>query len=116
MNNRINTLHEKALRLVYTNKSNLSFYNLLKDEKSVKMYQKNLQILATEIYKVKNGLGPKIMADIFDFVEKPYSLRLNSIMQRQANRKVYFLEQKVYLRLLRNYGNLFRATLKGQNR
>ena len=30
MNNRINTLHEKALRLVYTNKSNLSFDALLK--------------------------------------------------------------------------------------
>ena len=31
MNNRIITLHEKALRLVYTNKSNLSFDDLLKE-------------------------------------------------------------------------------------
>ena len=90
MNNRINTLHEKALRLVYTNKPNLSFDDLLKEDKSVKIHQKNLQILATEIYKVKNDLGPKIMADIFHFVEKPYNLRNNSIMQRQANRTVYF--------------------------
>ena len=30
------------------------------------------------------------MADIFHFVEKPYNLRNNSIMQRQANRTVYF--------------------------
>ena len=30
------------------------------------------------------------MADIFHFVEKPYSLRNNSIIQRQANRAVYF--------------------------
>ena len=89
MNNRINTLHEKALRLVYTNKSNLSFDDLLKG-KSVKIHQKNLQILATEIYKVKNDLGPKIMADLFHFVEKQYNLRNNSIMQRQANRSVYF--------------------------
>ena len=90
MNNRINILHEKALRLVYTNKPNLSFDDLLKEDKSVKIHQKNLQILATEIYKVKNDLGPKIMADIFHFVEKPYNLRNNSIMQRQANRTVYF--------------------------
>ena len=30
------------------------------------------------------------MADIFHFVEKPYNLRNNSIMQRQADRSVYF--------------------------
>ena len=30
------------------------------------------------------------MADIFHFVEKPYNLRNNSIIQRQANRIVYF--------------------------
>ena len=90
MNNRINTLHEKALRLVCTNKSNLSFDDLLKEDKPVKIHQKNLQILATEIYKVTNDLGPKIMADIFHFVEKPYNLRNNSIIQRQANRTLYF--------------------------
>ena len=60
MNNGINALHEKALRLAYTNKSNLSFDDLLKEDKSVKIHQKNLQILATKIYKVKNNLGPKI--------------------------------------------------------
>ena len=30
------------------------------------------------------------MADIFHFVEKPYNLRNNSIIQRQANCSVYF--------------------------
>ena len=30
------------------------------------------------------------MADIFHFLEKPYNLRNNSIIQRQANRRVYF--------------------------
>ena len=90
MNNRINTLHEKALRLVYTNKSNLSFGDLLKEDKSVKIHLKNLQILATEICRVKNDLGSKIIADIFHFVEKPYNLRNNTIIQRQANRTVYF--------------------------
>ena len=45
MNNRINTLHKKALSLVYTNKPNLSFENVLKEVKSIKIHQKNLQIL-----------------------------------------------------------------------
>ena len=88
MNNRTNTLHE---RLVYTNKPNLSFNDLLKEDKSVKIHQKNLQILATEIYKVKIDLGPKIMADIFHFIEKTYNLRNNSIIQSQTNRK-----EKIY--------------------
>ena len=86
MNNRINTLHEKALRLVNTDKPNISFDDLLKED----IHQKNLQILATEIYKVKNDLGSKVMADIFHFVEKPCNLRNNSIIQWQANRTVYF--------------------------
>ena len=90
MTNLINSFHEKVLSLFYTNKPNLSFDDLLKEDKSVKIHQKNLKILATEIYKVKNDLGPKIMADIFHFVEKPYNLRNNSIMQRQANRTIYF--------------------------
>ena len=74
VNNRINTLHQKALRPAYTNKPN----------------QKNWQILATEIYKVKNDLGPKTVADIFHFLEIPYNLRNDSIIQRLANRTDYF--------------------------
>ena len=81
MNKRINTLHEKAIRLIYTNKPNLSFDDLLKEDKSVKINQQNWQILAAEIYKVKNDCGPEIMADIFHFLEKPYNLRNNSIIQ-----------------------------------
>ena len=84
MNNRINTPKEKALRRIYTNKPTLSFDDLLKEDKLVKIQQKNLQILATEIYKVKNDLGPKTVAYIFHFVEKLYNLRNNSIMQMQS--------------------------------
>ena len=106
MNNRIK-LHEKALRLLYTNKPNLSFDKLPKQDKSVKIHQKNLLILATEIYKVKNDLGLKIMADIFHFVEKPYNLRNNSIIQRQANRTVYFGTESIssVAPKIGNYGN-----------
>ena len=95
MNNRINTPPEKALRLVYTNKTNLYFDALLKEDKSVKIHQKNLQILATEIYKLKNDLGPKTMANIFHFVEKPYCLRNNSIIQSKPTAQ-FILERKVY--------------------
>ena len=37
---------------------------------------KNLQYLATDIFKVKNSLSPKIMHNVFNFQEnKSYNLR-----------------------------------------
>ena len=53
LNNRINKIHKRALRLVYKNETFLSFDDLLKRDRSVSIHQKNLQILATEIYKTK---------------------------------------------------------------
>ena len=47
LNNKINRIHERALRLVYQN--NLSFSELLDLENSVTVHQKNLQVLVTEI-------------------------------------------------------------------
>ena len=38
---------------------------LLSKDKSVTAYQRNLQILATEIYKILNELSPDIIQDIF---------------------------------------------------
>ena len=68
LNNKINNLHERALRIVYQDKKS-SFETLLKRDKSVSIHIKNLQYLATEIFKVKNGLCPEIMKEIFIFHE-----------------------------------------------
>ena len=87
MNNRISKIHEKVLRLVYKDKTNLSLDDLLKKDKSVSIHQRNLQTLVIEIYKARNDLGPEIMKDIFHFVQKPYNLRNDSTLQR---RTVYF--------------------------
>ena len=71
-------------------KKNLSLDYLLKKDKSASIHQRNLQILATEIYKARNGLGPEIMKDIFHFVQKPYNLRNDSTLKRRKNGTVYF--------------------------
>ena len=42
------------------------------------VHRKTLQVLVTEIFKVKNNLGPDIMKDVFDFKEPPYNLRSES--------------------------------------
>ena len=87
LNNQINKIHEKALRLVYKNETFLSFDDLLKKDKSVSIQQKNLQILATEICKTKNDLGPKIIKDTFHFIQKPCNLRNDPKLQTRRNRK-----------------------------
>ena len=90
LNNRINKIHERALRLFCKSETFLSFDDLLKRNKSVNIHQKNLQLLATEIYKTKNDLEPKIMKDTFHFIQKPYNLRNDPELQRRRNRTVYY--------------------------
>ena len=50
--NRINHLHERALRIVY-NDNVSTFEKLLGKDNSVTIHVRNLRILATELYKTK---------------------------------------------------------------
>ena len=95
MEHRINKIHEKALRLVYDNSHDLSFEELLTKDKSVSIHQRNLQTLATEIFKVRKGLSPSFMSEIFHFVEKPYKLRNNNILQRKRINTVSYGTQSL---------------------
>ena len=55
MNNRINRIHERSLRIVYKNKQS-TFQELLDRDKSVSVHHSNIRKLAIEIFKVKNNL------------------------------------------------------------
>ena len=85
LNNKVNPMHERALRLVYQN--NLSFSELLHLDNSVTVHQKNLQVLVTEIYRVKNGIAPAIMNDIFELQNPSYNLRSSCNQFRRENVK-----------------------------
>ena len=61
---RINKLHERALRVVYKD-SNLTFEELLEKDNSFTTHQRNLQHLAILMYKVKNNLAPAPVQEIF---------------------------------------------------
>ena len=115
LNKRINKIHERALRLAYKNETFLSFDDLLKRDKSLSIHQKNLQILATEICKTKNDLGPKIMKDTFHFIQKPYNLRNDPELQHTEkpysvlwNRKHIF---EAYIRSANSLG-IFKEKIK----
>ena len=64
LNNRINKIHERALRIVY-NDDLSSFDELLNRDSSFTIHSRNIQALAIEFYKVVNGLSPKIMNQVF---------------------------------------------------
>ena len=60
LNNKINRIHERALRIAY--KDNVStFDELLEMDNSVTVHQRNLQLLMLEIYKTKYDLNPSFM-------------------------------------------------------
>ena len=74
INNKINRVHERALRIVYKDKFS-SFENLPEEDKAVKIHVRNLHILVTELLKVKNGIAPKKISDIFKLSHPTYNLR-----------------------------------------
>ena len=74
LNNRINRLHERALRITYKNPE-LSFDELLVLDKSFNIHHRNLQKLAIELYKVIHNLAPGPMKDIFRLAPNEQNLR-----------------------------------------
>ena len=97
LNERINHIHETTLRIVYKD-FNSSFQELLIKDNSLNIHHRNLQKLVTEIFKVKNSLSPELMNDVFEFIEKPYSLRTTShFRSRKIRTTKYGIETPSYL-------------------
>ena len=59
INNKINRIHERALRITYNNKSS-SFQDLLDKDNSVTIHHRNIRTLAIETFKVLHGLSPSL--------------------------------------------------------
>ena len=78
LNNKINRLHERCLRIIYNDKHS-NFEELLVKDNSVSLRHNNIHTLAIEMYKVVNGMSPEIMNDIFKLRENThYNLRHTS--------------------------------------
>ena len=99
-------IHELALGLVYQNR-NLSFSELLELSHPVTIHQRNMQVLVTEIFKVKNNLSPEIMKQVFGFQVPYYNFHFETSQFRRENVKtthygiqsVKFLPPKVWAML-----------------
>ena len=57
LNNKVNKLHERCLRIVYNNNTS-TYEELLEADKSVLVHFRNVQVLTIELYKVVNGFSP----------------------------------------------------------
>ena len=66
LNNHINKIHERALRIVYNDEQS-SFNGLLIKDGAI--HQRNIQALAIEMFKVINGMSPEIMNKVFPLKE-----------------------------------------------
>ena len=71
LNNRINRLHERFLRIIYCD--HLSPFNLLLErDNAVTIHHRNIQYLAIEMFKVYNNLAPSIVSEIFLRNDNPH--------------------------------------------
>ena len=89
LNSRVNKLHEKALRIFYQDYAS-SFNELRENNKSTTIQNRNIQLLATELFKVKNGLSPPFMNKIFvENAQHYYDLRKKAEFKRTNAKTVY---------------------------
>ena len=89
LNNKINRLHERCLRIGYNDKLS-SFQNLLDQDRSVSVNTRDLQTFAVETCKVSKGIAPKIFADIFNCNSRAnYDLRYQSKFSRPLGKLVF---------------------------
>ena len=77
INNKINRLHERALRMIY-NEYEDSFEDLLQRDNSFTVHENNIKKLLVELYKILNGLSSQILSELFTKSNNNNNLRVNS--------------------------------------
>ena len=103
LSNKIDRLHERSLRIVYSDKTS-DFSELLKKDGSVSIHYQNIQQFATEMFKISKGLCPEIVKGLFQFRnEIPCNARQRSQFHIPSGRTVFigtesikFLSPKIW--------------------
>ena len=88
LNNKINCIHEKALRITYQDNMP-TFQELLSKDNSVSIHHRNLQVLAMEMFKIHRGLSPVILREIFVSETSSYNLRRNNTFEKRQVHSIY---------------------------
>ena len=88
LNNKINSIHESALRVIYQDNTS-AFQELLNKDNSVSILHRNLHDLATEMFKIYRGLSPEILRETFVSKTISYNLRRNDTFEKRKVHSVY---------------------------
>ena len=113
-NDKIKRLQERCLRIIYSDKRS-SFETLLEKDGFVSDQNWNLQILATEMHKIKNDLSPLIVTELFEEGnEQHYDLRNNSQLTIPPIKAVYHGSESILI-LEPKVWNILPDSLKNTN-
>ena len=64
INNKTNRIHERALKITYSNQSS-SFQDLLDRDNSVTIHRRNIRTLTIKTFKVLHGPSPSLLNKVF---------------------------------------------------
>ena len=111
LNNKINRIHERALRVAYKNFES-SFNTLIEKDDSVSIHVKNLQTLMIEMFKTKENINPPFMREIFCERNVAYNLRnINEFLLPRVRTTIYgsdtikYIGQRLWLSLPQHIRN-----------
>ena len=97
LNNRINRIQERALRIAYRDQTS-SFNELLILDDSVTIHERNLQRLAIEMFKIKTNIAPAFLREVFPESNNPINLRRKPCFQTFNVKTVYHGTETVSFR------------------
>ena len=111
LNSRVNKLHERALTIAYQDYAS-SFTELLEKDNLTAIHNRNIQLLATELFKVKNGLLPPFMNKTFvENAQHYYDFRKKAEFKRNIFKTLYNVTETSFFQDLK-FGKLCQTTLK----
>ena len=64
INKKTNRLHKRCLQIIYGDNQS-SFEEMQEKDSSVSLHERNIQILATEMYKVRKAMSPPQINELF---------------------------------------------------
>ena len=88
LNSEVNSIHERALRITYQDKTS-TFKKLRNKTTPVSIHHRNLQVSAVEMFKIHGDLSPKILRETFVSKTSSNNLCRNDTFEKRQVYSVY---------------------------